>query len=502
MVWILLGMACLPDDGAMSLYNPRHDFDGDGVTENQGDCDDDDVRVFQGAQEICGDGLDQDCDGKDTPCDDEHHKDTADPVDAVCTFASTPDLQQELPGASTPPLLFGNKIVYGRREGGSLPLGQWARGADALDAAGTVQISSDLDRIGGVLETVGDVTGDGEDELLIAGPPLYINGDTESVYLLPGPLGGSAAVPNQTVVLTGSLKDNIAEGAAGGMDMDNDGVGDLLIGAPRLEGSGTGRVYLLYGPVDEDLDLSSQAVTIEGFDAMDGIGRSAARGGDIDGDGFEEVLVGHGQLDFEISMRMWILAGGARRLDDGSIDDADLTFLTLEQKYGDIVQPAGDVDLNRDGYDDAILGVSGAYSDEGAVFILFGERDLLDGQTLTAGDASSIIRGTVDDGRLGAAVLTAADLDADEDDELFIASPGIGVFRIDGAPAPFVELSGADLFLTAPPATEDDDPFATSLGGLNDLDEDGCPELLISAEDGVGRSGRLWVWSSTPTPID
>ncbi|MDX9787859.1 MAG: MopE-related protein [Desulfobacterales bacterium] len=44
------------------------DNDGDGFTKNQGDCNDADASVHPGAMEICGDGIDQDCDGSDLPC--------------------------------------------------------------------------------------------------------------------------------------------------------------------------------------------------------------------------------------------------------------------------------------------------------------------------------------------------------------------------------------------------------------------------------------------------
>jgi len=44
------------------------DNDGDGYTENQGDCDDSNIAVHPAAEEVCGDGIDQDCDGSDLPC--------------------------------------------------------------------------------------------------------------------------------------------------------------------------------------------------------------------------------------------------------------------------------------------------------------------------------------------------------------------------------------------------------------------------------------------------
>ena len=44
------------------------DHDGDGYTESEGDCNDNDETIYAGAEEVCGDGIDQDCDGIDLNC--------------------------------------------------------------------------------------------------------------------------------------------------------------------------------------------------------------------------------------------------------------------------------------------------------------------------------------------------------------------------------------------------------------------------------------------------
>ena len=64
-------LACDTETVSFSSDDPNQDWDGDGYTENGGDCNDNNVNVYAGAEEIC-DGLDNDCDEivDDNTCDD------------------------------------------------------------------------------------------------------------------------------------------------------------------------------------------------------------------------------------------------------------------------------------------------------------------------------------------------------------------------------------------------------------------------------------------------
>ncbi len=77
-------LACTPDPDDV-------DNDGDGITENQGDCNDADASIHPGAIEICGDGIDQDCNGSDLACIEDGDDDGIPDGDDNCPDTSNPD---------------------------------------------------------------------------------------------------------------------------------------------------------------------------------------------------------------------------------------------------------------------------------------------------------------------------------------------------------------------------------------------------------------------------
>jgi hypothetical protein len=91
---------------------------------------------------------------------------------------------------------------------------------------------------------------------------------------------------------------------AGAGDFDGDGYADLLIGAPRASVGSTasGAAYLIYGPITNDVLLSDVGETVRGAVLVGGpgneVGISLSGGGDVNGDGFPDLLIGSINSDY------------------------------------------------------------------------------------------------------------------------------------------------------------------------------------------------------------
>ncbi len=137
---------------------------------------------------------------------------------------------------------------------------------------------------------------------LVIGAPYESSAAHEAgaVYLVLGPATGQISLVDATARLTGEAdSDNAGISVAGVGDLNADGYADVLIGAYRegIGRTGGGAAYLVLGPVSGDVSLADAAAKLDSEGLDDQAGYSVASAGDVDGDGLDDLLVGAYRAD-------------------------------------------------------------------------------------------------------------------------------------------------------------------------------------------------------------
>ncbi len=274
----------------------------EGWVENSADCDDGCADCWTGHEEVCNDGVDNDCDGTANDCELFGERTPEDLDFAVLPFANTlsywPGLATaDLDGDGAHDLLVtasdeltetaGMWIFLGAQHG-DVPLG-------FADAHWPTPYSQNCHWL--VPRGAGDLDGDGWTDLVLADAcDSSAAQSAGALHLAMGPVTGGGHAIEAASSWFGTTENEVAGwGLASAGDVDGDGLPDLLVGAALLDGEqdAVGGAYLLLdAAVEGEHSLGDADLTILGDVPWGYLGYAVAGPGDLDGDGLAELAVG------------------------------------------------------------------------------------------------------------------------------------------------------------------------------------------------------------------
>ena len=374
------------------------------------------------------------------------------------------------------------------------------------------------DRSGRSVSDAGDVNGDGFDDFIIGAPDADPNGDIsgESYVVFGSGIGFDATVELSSLDGSNGFtingideRDRSGRSVSGAGDVNGDGFDDLIIGATGADpnGSDSGESYVVFGSsigFDATVELSSldggNGFTINGIDERDRFGRSVSGAGDVNGDGFDDLIVGaygadpNGTNSGESYIVFGSNADFSTALELSSLDGSNGFVLKGPNRNdysGNAVSGAGDI--NGDGFDDLIIGAPSAGGYSGESYVVFGSDVGFDATVeLSSLDGSNGFVINDDDlfSRSGDAVSGAGDINGDGFDDLIVGAyggassyPGQSyvVFGSDSFSAvlELSSLNGGNGFAIS--GLEEYDGFGRSVSGAGDINGDGFGDLIIGA---------------------
>ncbi len=417
------------------------------------------------------------------------------------------------------------------------------------------------------VSSAGDVNRDGRSDVIV-GAPYYDSGpavpDTGLVEVYLGCTCSSGVVPAPVWSFPTSQSDPLGRdtwlgySVSSAGDLDGDGYGDIVMGAPNYHlcdiGCWNGAVYYAYGRTNgiRGTSIGNYAIFLdEGDDPRGELGISVASAGDVDRDGFDDIIAGAdywGTFPEAREGAAFLYRGSNSYLGLSGTPAWTMESNQGEARFGASVSSAGDV--NRDGYSDVIIGApfyTHGESSEGAAFVYLGSGSipwlsaspawvgegnkqnaglgmsvastgdpvLVDGfyRDLNRDGYSDVIVGAFgyanpdsDEGAVfvyyggfswsgakGSTVASAGDVNGDGYGDVIVGGCGYGELGMGSACVYLGSATG--LSLVPAWSAADYGGFGSSVASAGDINRDGFGDVIIGAPSyGSGAEGRVFVY--------
>jgi len=342
--------------------------------------------------------------------------------------------------------------------------------------------------------TAGDMDGDGRDDLLLGDVHSSTSG---AAFLVLMPLDDDRSFATADRIFMGiSGGEHAGVSVAPLGDVDGDGVADLAIGGHKAVNAGaTGAVYVVSDPLAKPprnslADAASAVCTAEM--AKDFLGFQVAGPGDVDGDGFADLLMGapaHASEGPYGGAAYLVLGPGT----SGVASEVAAARLVGETGANVGLGLAGVGDINSDGYRDLAITAYGdgqGGDDAGAVYLFFGPS--LPSGSIAQADATLL--GEHVEGRLGFSLDGGRDVNGDGVPDLVVGAPRASVSAEEGgavyvAFGPLEGVGEVSGFGRVLPGLEAGGQLGSAVRLLGDMDGDGRSEVGVGVVGASGRAG-------------